>query len=680
MRQQIRSIEALEMAISSNSYEDIINLLDPPHAWTTEYKELIENYNTQKEELVASMAEDPEASEKLDQLKAELELSKESVTKHSDEVPPIVEVVNPLVRTHLPLDDFTPQSAYDDTSKVKILRDKTGNPVTKYPDELLIKACYSLLFNINPHFYEMTVRRQDTIFEHLPAEFTKRFLTEYLRDAAFRPFRRAVTGKVRLSTEYVDGEEGAEPKQQMVYHKIKKALDSLENYSQVATDVWSIKVMVNLTKLAMFSEEDAEDRRQFLEAFDLWKMCTENQLNITAYEALLKSPPHYMMAKEEDGQLKTISKMDYLNGILTAMAKHGVKPRIQTYNSILEVSSSFAERASIFESMRNDGIEPSIYSYSLYYESLFDLMTHFNPEDTNVVYNEKFKEVLDTFWANFEQKRFLMSGDTRDCFALFRMMDFVCAHYVKNVLADEQLTIVRSNPEASQGIGEELNLEHEKYLKVDDSEMPLAIDEANRIMNFFKRYSHSEFCVPMLQPIFFQSFVDIGIDHIHRILCGKIDYAAGLLNDSDGAHNADVDKNTREMIQNSIQLYKDEILNTFTETSQYIVHTDISGMSDESSKICYQYINGHPALANLLTPVLLKLLKMDKSNTMMMNMYNVSENLSPAYQASVHEFLSARNAENDGTNKHLAIAYGSGRKAYTFVHTFMSKLGLGRID
>merc|ERR1719461_2317834 len=101
------------------------------------------------------------------------------------------------------------------------------------------------------------------------------------------------------------------------------------------------------------------------------------------------------------------------------------------------------------------------------------------------------------------------------------MMVFVGSHYIHDMI-NRSSTIWRKSNEADDN-------ENPTFTKLLNSDMPLALDESNRILNMFKSYQHSEFVAPFLQPSFFHMYMEISIDHITSILIPKIDLADELL-------------------------------------------------------------------------------------------------------------------------------------------------------
>ena len=593
---------------------------------------------------------------------------------------PLVTIEDPLVRTNLPLDDFTPQSAYEPFQKTVIVKDETtGLPVTQFPNELLYQTVEMFLHKMNPYIWEMHNQKR---FEDTAQSYRKLQYDIYSLRAAFRnqeslltenkvlPWRRLVGGKMLYISEEKNTEYYTYSHSELLDYcrEIFNIIENKdpENFANKMSEEEklrfdSLQMQVEACALDFLNENQIAARKieQKAENEKFISKIKEKKFDITTYEALLNIHPKTLHLKSSE----------YVNEIVlkSMIENSGLKPRLQTYNTLLELNPTFPERSTLFENMKRDGIEPSIYSYALLYESIFDLLASFNTDprnrEYNVIYNEDFKAILDKFWIEFSKKRFLRSPDLRDTTALYRMMVFVGSHYIHDMINRSSTIWRQSNNVNSES--ENTKIEEPSFTKLVNSDLPLALDESNRILNMFKSYQHSEFVAPFLQPSFFQMYMEISIAHITNILIPKIDLADELLQKPEYKSNFEA----RELLETYIKSYKDQILEVYTESTKYTSNALLSRDELTVRDVLYRYVNGHPATIGLLTPTFLKIsdfLGVD----VFFNDYKLDTMISNSYKASIPILMATKNTEDDGTNKEAVLPKHTAKTIFLMLKDF----------
>lgn len=378
-RSSIRSEEALNMAIQTADVSGILNLILP------------EKYGYEEEEDPA--LELPDVNE--DELPAEIEV----VEKKPKIRTPLVRVVDPLVRTNLPLQDFTPQSSYFNTHQIMTVKDSSGNDIMQYKNDLILKSASTIIHKFNTYIWNLMSKREDTLLSTEGDQsiknvfnpiFLRMMLKQYKSDKddhkQFRISKNqdnktepvivqdADNFRKFLSNKIVEYEDSELPTYLIINgcSDILNEVDlaELENNLKQKIEYNSLKMKLDLLKHSLSEDHhEISNVSEFLKNTDkLVERINTEVYNISTYEELLKFPHEFT----------SLNKSEWLNLISENMHKNNVKFRIQTYNNMMEILKSFVEKTILLENMRKDGIEPSIYTYSQLYESIFDLMTFSN--------------------------------------------------------------------------------------------------------------------------------------------------------------------------------------------------------------------------------------------------------------------------------------------------------------
>lgn len=249
------------------------------------------------------------------------------------------------------------------------------------------------------------------------------------------------------------------------------------------------------------------------------------------------------------------------------------------------------------------------------------------------------------------------------------MMNFIYNKYLGNfnstgsILQYNTKKIFKLNPDYDP---KDSNNQEPKYIKMETGDFPYALDEANRILNYFKTLNHSEFCTALLQPDFYKSYILTASRHIKDVVIPKIDLATELLN------NESYRDHVGE-IENYIKEYQNEIINVYTEATKYSKQAIIDNDLDANKDMLYSFLNGHPATIPLVTPTFLKVVNFVPED-IFINKYNAQSVISPKYLGSVTDLLSRKNNEEDGTQLSHSVSLKSGRLLYTSVHDFLNLL------
>lgn len=101
---------------------------------------------------------------------------------------------------------------------------------------------------------------------------------------------------------------------------------------------------------------------------------TVEKLNIDMkpLEVLMAMDPKYTTGLVETGT--------HVEFVLEKCFSLGMKPTLSMYNSIMSQCEQIHQRLAVLADMHQDGIKPSIYTYSLIYENLFETLMVRKPD------------------------------------------------------------------------------------------------------------------------------------------------------------------------------------------------------------------------------------------------------------------------------------------------------------